>query len=261
MRINKLRLAIASGLLLFGLSGCGGTKILKEPKALELQGSLAANADQRIGATFDWVIVRDGPGSWAKNADWDEYLIRVINSSTSPITINSVVVVDSLGATAESASERKLLVKKSRATSKRYKKDGLKVKAGLGGGMLILAGGVTAVTGMSAASAVVLGGGTAAAGAVAVVLAAPVIAIAGVVRIVNSKKVDAEISNRQTNLPLTLEAGDFKAMDVFFPLAPSPKELVVSYSADGNSHELVIDTGDVLDGLHLRARSKEDDSE
>ena len=32
-------------------------------------------------AALDWIIVRDGPGTWAKNVDWDEYLIRVHTKS------------------------------------------------------------------------------------------------------------------------------------------------------------------------------------
>ena len=77
------------------LSGCGGTKVLKEPQPIQTTQPLAAVSDQRVTATRDGVVVRDGPGTWAKNADWDEYLLRVTNRSDRPIQITSMTVIDS----------------------------------------------------------------------------------------------------------------------------------------------------------------------
>ncbi len=64
-------LLVQSGflLLLLGLSGCGGTKVLKEPEPLVVTRPLATASDQHLSATLDWVIFRDGPGTWAKNVD------------------------------------------------------------------------------------------------------------------------------------------------------------------------------------------------
>ena len=67
------------------LSGCGGTKILKEPLVLEVTQPLATASNQNVSAELIWVIVRDGPGTWAKNADWDEYLVNVVNESKKAI--------------------------------------------------------------------------------------------------------------------------------------------------------------------------------
>jgi hypothetical protein len=52
------------------LSGCGGTKVLKEAQPIQTTRPLATASDQQVTAILDWVIVRDGPGTWAKNADW-----------------------------------------------------------------------------------------------------------------------------------------------------------------------------------------------
>jgi hypothetical protein len=78
------------------VAGCGGTKVLKETQPIQTTQPLAAISDQRVEATLDWVIVRDGPGTWAKNADWDEYLLRVSNRSDQPIIVTQLAVVDSL---------------------------------------------------------------------------------------------------------------------------------------------------------------------
>jgi hypothetical protein len=252
---------LALTILCFG--GCGGTKILKETKDLELKNPLAASEDASLAASFDWVIVRDGPGTWARNADWDEYLLRVHNLSDDGLSIESVVIYDSLDFMITSNQSRKKLVKGSKAAAKRYKSEGLKVKAGLGGASLVAVGGASYVAGASLGLAVAYGtGASAAAGVVAVgaILAAPVLVVGGLVRGVNVSKVTNEIQSRNTDFPLILGAGDEAAVDIFFPLTPSPKKIEVNYSDANGAHQLIIDTVEVLDGLHLRAAEADDDS-
>jgi hypothetical protein len=40
-------------------------------------------------------------------------------------------------------------------------------------------------------------------------------------------------------------------MDIFFPLAPSPSQLEVTYLVAGAEKVLIVDTGEALNGLHL----------
>ena len=87
--------------------------------------ALATNSDQRISAALDWVIFRDGPGTWAKNADWDEYLIRVRNLDDDSFQLTNIIVVDSLGTRIEPRQNRKQLVKGRKETKRRYKGEGL----------------------------------------------------------------------------------------------------------------------------------------
>ena len=108
-------------LLLLALSGCGGTKVLKEPKPLVVAQSLAIASDQRLSATLDWVVVRDGPGTWAKNVDWDEYLIRVQNLSDDSIRVTKIAVLDSIGTRVDTRENRSQLVKGTKQTKRRYK--------------------------------------------------------------------------------------------------------------------------------------------
>ncbi len=96
-QMKKLLFQSSVLLLLLALSGCAGTKVLKEPEPLVVTQALATASDQRVAATLDWVIVRDGPGTWARNVDWDEYLIRVQNLSNDSIRVTSISVLDSLG--------------------------------------------------------------------------------------------------------------------------------------------------------------------
>jgi hypothetical protein len=250
------RLVYPSGALciLIALSACGGSKILKEPEPFVAMEPLAAASDQTLSVMLDWVIVRDGPGTWARKADWDEYLLRVRNDSDQPIRVSRLIVIDSLDVPAESQPGRKQLVKSSKKTARRYKKTGIKVKAGSGRGTLgvaaVTAGGA-AIGAATATTGGILGGaGWGAIGGATFVLA-PVLAVGGVVRGVNQSKVNKQIELRQTAIPLDLAAREEQALDIFFPIAPSPTKVELTYADTSGERRLVIDIRTVLNGLHI----------
>lgn len=251
---------IGAVLFLVSVSGCGGSKVLKDPEPLVLTKSLAGASDERLSVTLEWVIVRDGPGTWAKNADWDEYLVKIANRSTHPMQVTELVVVNSLNERIESLPSRRQLVRRSKKTSARYKKLGIKVEAGSGDAKVLPVAGVTAAGAafgaMSAASAPLV---PAAGGAVVVgaVVLAPVLAVGGIVRGVNQSAVNEQIKQRQTVFPIEASAGDELMLDVFFPLAPSPRSVELVYSDATDQHSIVIDTSSVLDGLHMKSRDYE----
>jgi hypothetical protein len=93
------------------------------------------------------------------------------------------------------------------------------------------------------------------------ILAAPVLVVGGIFRGVNNSKVANEIEDRQTNLPVTLSADDATAMNIFFPLSPSPTRIEISYSDADGQHLLTINTAEALGGLHLRAPEPETTSD
>ncbi len=242
------------------LTGCGGTKVLKEPRPVELENALATSTDANVEASLDWVIVRDGPGTWARNADWDEYLLRVRSRSDRPLSIVRVTVVDSLQTRVEPQPGRKQLVKGSKKTARRYRDSGVKVKAGRGAGTLIVAGTAATAVGVVSASAAaygaVLSGGSAvgAAGTAmsGLVLLGPAIAVGGIARGINNSAVNNEIELRQTILPLEVRPGEEAPLDLFFPFAPSPVMVELVYADDsGQRHTITIDTRKVLQGLHF----------
>jgi hypothetical protein len=250
-------LAIGITVSIVSLFGCGGTKVLKESQPMQITQPLGVASDQQNTATLDWVIIRDGPGTWAKNADWDEYLLRVSNQSDQPITVTRIIVVDSLDTQIAPEPGRKELVKSSKNTVRRYRGSGIKVKAGLGAGTLLVAGTVTAV-GVGAAAGTAAGtamygaaAGTAGAAAVGILLLGPALAVGGIVRGINNSNVNEEIELRQTTLPVEIPASEEVGLDVFFPVAPSPKRVELTYTDVAGEHALVIDTSVALDGLHI----------
>ena len=234
------------------LTACGGAKVLKEPQPITANEPIAAASSQRLAATLDWIIVRDGPGTWSRNADWDEYLLRVRAPGDEPVTITRVTVTDSLGTRIAPAGDRKALVKGSRQTVRRYKGEGLKVKAGAGAGTLIaVSAGVGATAAAVAGSAGILTTGGAAVAAGGLVLV-PAIAVGGVVRGINNSKVNAEIDARQTTLPV--EVGrEAVSLDLFFPLAPAPRQIEITWVDTDGENVLVLDTHSALGGLHIPA--------
>jgi hypothetical protein len=265
MNNSKLNPSFSIAFLLSAcvVAGCGGTKVLKEPQPMQTTQPLATVSDQRATTILDWVIVRDGPGTWAKNADWDEYLLRVSNLSDQPIQVTSLIIVDSLNTRIESQPGRKQLVKSSRKTARRYEESGVKVKAGQGAGTMLIAGAAVTVVGVGAATAVAYGSimsasagaaaGSAGAAAGGLLLLGPALAVGGIVRGVNNSKVNNQIVLRQTVLPLEIQAGEELGLNIFFPLAPSPKMVELIYTDATGKHSLVIDTSTALDGLHIEA--------
>jgi len=241
------------------LTGCAGTQVLQEPQPVELKQALAETVEARVTATLDWVIVRDGPGTWARNADWDEYLLRVRNHSDRTLSIVEITVIDSLQTRVGLRSGRKQLVKGSRATARRYRDSGLQVKAGRGAATMIVAGTAATAVGVASAYAAAYGAilsgssvGTAGTVASGLIVLGPVLAVGGIIRGANNIAVNNEIEKRQTILPLDVPPGQELSLDVFFPLAPSPVMIELVYADDaGRRHTVTIDTRAVLDGLHF----------
>lgn len=257
MSIHRVTLFCLVGL---GLTACGGTKLVKHANPPPADRALAEASDQNLSATMDWVIVRDGPGTWAKNADWDEYLIRVANVSPGTVQITDIAVFDSQGTRIGPGANRKQLVKGSKQSARRYKDSGIEIKAGVGGTGLALTTAAMTIGGAGMAmalapSAILSSGGGAAAGAAGgaaiAVLGAPLIGIYGIVRAVHNGQVNSEIERRRSRFPAVVPATQTQNLDIFFPLAPSPSHVEISYVDAQGEHRLDLDTHKSLAGLHL----------
>ena len=240
------------------LVSCGGARLVEEPEIIHIPHPLAMSNDETITGSLYWVIVRNGPGKWVENADWDEYLINVSNHSKSEVQINSVTVIDSLGTRLASNDNLKKLIKKSKNTAKRYEDNRIEMKSGyltstlygtaaVGGAAL---GGVAIGTASSTTSGMLMSTGPALA-VLATVVAVPVLVGAGVYRGHVNKEISEEIENRSTSMPVKISTGESYPLDLFFPLAPSPKAVEINYTSNEIQHSLIIDTTDSLNGLHL----------
>jgi hypothetical protein len=237
-------------LAMSGLSACAYNKKLDQPVPLEPESAIASASDVRLSARIDAVIVRDGPGSWSKNADWDEYLLHVHATSGWSLDITRVVVVDSLGKRHKPRAYMKELADESKEIAKRYKDEELEVTANAGAALFwtgYFVGGASAAAGLAT-----LGTAGAAAGAAAGgLLVAPVLMTAGVVVAAQEYQVQREIDRRNTLLPVTLAAQQDLPVTLYFPIAPSPLRVEFTYTDPAGEHVLAIDTVTALAGLHL----------
>ncbi|MBT8147418.1 MAG: hypothetical protein KJN90_11235, partial [Gammaproteobacteria bacterium] len=165
--------SLLTSVLVLCLAGCGGTKLLDKPVPMTVGQPLASAADRQISVAVDWIVVRDGPGTWARNADWDEYLIRVQNLSNTQVEIRDVVIYDSMLIRSDSSGERRMLVAGSKQVARRYADHDIDVRAGLSGSTLLAAGAVGGAAAVGAGSAVLYMSSAAAATTLGVLLAAP----------------------------------------------------------------------------------------
>lgn len=265
MTLHRVALLCAASL---ALTACGGTKLIRKPAPVNPpERPVAVAADANLAAQINFIVVRNGPGAWARNGDWDEYMLQVRNVSASPVEIRSVDVTDSSDHVATALNDRAKLVRASKHAAKRYRRSGIKVSAGRGGVGMVAAGVGAGVVGYGAAVAsatsAALGAGGAAAGGASMaaasgfLLAAPVMVGVGIVRMVNNGKVDNRIESRATPLPMAIPAGAEALLDVFFPISPSPRHVTLHYRTAQGDQSLQLDTSDTLRGLHLAAPRNE----
>lgn len=255
------------------LVSCSYNKVLREPVPLEIKNKLAFASEGLVSASLDWVIVQNGPGTWVRNARWDEYIMSIANNYDTEISVLDVIVVDFLGTDIHRESDRRLLVEETKKTTQRYKKKGLKVEPGQGTTSLLAtglgigavatagayAGAATAATAASLSSlggigsAASAGGASVAAGAAAgaFCFALPVAAGYATTRHYSESKVRDAIKARQTSLPHILPSGSQRRFSLFFPLAPSPLEVRISYEQDSKMETLTLNVRESLSGLHI----------
>ena len=243
------------------ITGCVGTKLLDDPTLLPERNSLATVRDAVMAATLDWVIVRDGPGTWAKNADWDEYLLRLENRSTTNLRITEVYIEDSMGIKVFPGRDRKRLIAGSKQVAERYKDADIKIKAGTGTAVMVatvlgttLVGASVVQLGLAYASFASLLGISTSVGAVVTTAGAGLVLVGPAMVIRNrrnQRKVDARIQDVRSRLPFPVEAGMVKQAALFFPISPSPRHVVISYSRGESIQTLRLETRESLAGLHL----------
>lgn len=236
------------------LAGCVGPELLKEAQSLESSMSVAEAKDERILASIEAVILRNGAGTWALDAAWDEYRIRIRSLSDEPVKIREVAIFDALDHRIESRSTCGELEDATRETERRYAQSGRLAKARWGNGWVV-AGvggiGVASPAVYSVPSAMV--DGMAVAGAILAPLDVTGISRgfvgAGVKRLLNNAKINSEIKRRRTALPFTLPRGADTSVDIFFPITPLSGRTQVVYADRHGEHRLDIDTRQALEAL------------
>jgi hypothetical protein len=248
-------LPLALVCVLFALTGCVTSKKYRlakpstpPPKELGWQASAAP-----VELTLQSLIVFKGPGSWKREARWDEYVVQLSNRGDQPVTITSAALIDVQGNPQFPGNDPWALEKLSRTNWDRYGKTGLKLLAGAGA--LVVYG--TAVEAVAGAG---LMGGASAGGAVAVLNIVPVVALVDITAVAvmnhsNKDKVQKEFARRRLVLPRTLNPGETVAGSFFFPMTPGPQRLTLKIRSGEEPSELTLELKPLAD-LHLKPAAK-----
>jgi hypothetical protein len=256
-RANLIRLLAVVGL--FALSGCVTRSYRLAPKSVAPAVALILSTTAPVGSgpevTLQSVIIYRGPGSWKREALWDEYVISVRNMGDSALTVTQVSLQDGRG---------ELLLpgdhpwKLERASKTWWQTNAVRQTGtylALGAGAAVGAGAM-----MSAAFAGMWGGavsgGTAAAGTVgaASLLALPVVAGGTVYMNLHRKsQVQDEFNRRRLVLPMTVAPGATMRGSCFFRVTPAPARLGLRFQRTEGMEETGIDLA-ALSGLHIAQR-------
>jgi hypothetical protein len=204
------------------LAGCTGPALLKEPRPVESSKALAEGRDERILASIEAVILRNGPGAWARDAEWDEYLIRIRALSDEDVEIRGIAIFDALENRVEPCQDGRQLVDGTREIHARYVKSG-KQEEGPAVPPLRQFGGLPAspVSAIPVLVDAVIGGTT-------------------------YWQVNREIQRRRTTLPVHLPGRAETNIDLFFPRTPLSERAEFVYVDRHGEHRLHIDTRGVL---------------
>ncbi len=243
------------------LGGCaGGQKLLKEPVPVTREAPLVSDQNAHLAVSLDWIVVPGGPGSWARNAQWDQYQLSLQRLVAEPVVISAVRVVDSMDLRQEPLGNRKALVAASRDTGKRYAKAGFDVEPGAGLDPVLSVGSGAAAVGAASGAALgsALGGLGASSAAIgagaaagAIVVGGPILVVGGLMRASNHQKVDAVILERATALPAEVPLDAPVQLNLFMPITPGPQVLEVEYQLGSQTRTIAVPLDETLGRLHL----------
>lgn len=210
-----------------------------------------------LETSLNTLVIPGGPGSWKKEAFWDEYVVTFHNSHDQPFQVKSVELMDFTGSPRQPGDDPWKLERESKSLAKRYQDAGMTVVRVAGPRVL-----VTAAESSGAASAAI-GGAGAATAATVTAAALPVYGATVLgVNLHNKKSIKAEFNRRRLQLPLVLAAGETRTGSLFFPLVPNPQSLIVSWSGesgDSRAGDSVLPL-DFLQGLHVKGPQAKDTS-
>ncbi|MFO1426365.1 MAG: hypothetical protein U1F11_05220 [Steroidobacteraceae bacterium] len=248
-------------MLLHGaLAGCVSTRYkLARPGAPPLQRlDVPFEPSPPVQASLVALIVYRGPGTWKREALWDEYVVALRNDGSEPVTLEAATLADAGDKPFDAGANAWALEKTSRKLEKQYRRQGQAFARNAAAGVAIVAAG-TAIGSATAGATATVVPGAAAGMAVATVVVLPVyyISVWSIDRH-NRKHVEAEFARRTLVLPLTLAPGEARTGSLFFPMVRSPRLLSLRWSArtraEEGAGEAKLPLG-FLGGLHVAQKA------
>ncbi len=212
----------------------------------------APTAPPLAAATLHTVIIYQGPGSWKREAYWDEYIVSLTNRGEAPLVISTATLASAHSEPVTPGEDPWKLDRAGKTWWQSNAADQTKTMLLLGTGTVAGAGVAVAgalsggfFSGMTTAGAAAVGVGTAA------VVALPVVAVGSVAMNIRSKhRIEEEFTRRRLVLPLSLAPGQTVTGSLFFRITPAPLRLTLNGRAENEAREVSIDLNRIS-GLHL----------
>jgi len=230
------------------LTGCVSNQYKQARKSTPPPELINAGfAPAPVDAALNSLITYNGPGSWKRDAFWDEYVVSLHNPGNEPLTITAATLVDHAGTALPAGGKPWELERKSKTREQKYKETGMAFVRHTGATVGILGAGAVGVAtaGVFSASAPLIAGAT--------VAVLPLYALAVLsINKDNRQIMELHFNQRCLRLPLTLEPGETRAGSFFFPVAASPRSLGLCWSAGPATGNCDLPL-DFLNGLHLKA--------
>ena len=204
-------------------------------------------SDDHLKVSLNHVIIPNGPGSWVKEARWDEYIVTIENISEYPLTIQNVRLIDFRGVYINQGMDPTVLEKTSEQLTAEYTRGGLALAVYSAPRIAIWTGSFSALTAMVPF----------------VSYASPVLGLTEMAsksaQAKDLKNIQAEFARRRIHY-VTLSGGGKGTGSGFFPLVPNPRALAIDYMVQAKPFPqmgILEVTLEKLAGLHIEQPKEE----
>jgi hypothetical protein len=246
--------AMVLPMLALTLTGCVSSKYKSASKETPPPVLLNLAATQPpVEAVVHSVIVYKGPGSWKKEAYWDEYVVSVANRGGAPLVVETASLTDFRGDATGPGDKPWLLEEESRTRRENLNRAAKTTLVQMGSGLAAISfgGGVLAASAGVGGMAVGIGG----------LAILPFYVGGAIYRNVSSRRdIEVEFARRRLILPLPVAPGQTVQGSLFFRISPGPQRLVLRARTDGDPFEIAIDLAP-LKGLHLKPNAPTADNQ
>jgi len=238
------------GLVALGLclsSACVSSKYKRADKRIPPAKALNVKFPPAILDASLYTEISDGaPGSWKREAYWDEYVVTIHNAGDQPLEITSTTLTDYNEAPHRAGDNPWALERESKTLGKRYQDAGIAFARVAAPRVIVSA----AEPGVVASAGVGSAGAAAASTITAVALPIYGATVFGI-NIHNKKEITKEFNRRRLPLPLPLAAGETRTGSFFFPTIPNPHALTLHWSNGSGEGDSALGL-DFLEGLHVK---------
>jgi hypothetical protein len=186
-----------------------------------------------------------GPGSWKREAFWDEYIVSMRNEGDQALNIASATLIDYAGALRSAGSDPWALERESKSLEKRYRDAGIEFSRMAAPRVILSAAEPTVVASVGIGTA----GAATAATVTAVALPVYGVTVFGI-NMHKKAAIKKEFNRRRVPLPLTLGPGETHTGSFFFPMVPNPQALSVRWTSSAGDGETTLELH-FLQGLHV----------